>query len=210
MRQLARLQRFAPAALMLDIGAQDALAAPPSPHIATPRLVLRELRLDDAPAIAAQAGDKRVAKYLIAVPTPYPVVLARRWIDARLSWWIHGRGVTLAIARREAPDELIGTVSLRRFARDRRAELGYWLGIDAWGKGYATEAADALVGHGFSQLRLSRIYAQVLEGNEASCRVLEKLGMTNEGIRRRHIRKGKKLLDVVMFGMLRHEWFERS
>lgn len=194
---------------MLDLGSEDALAAPPSPHITTARLVLRELTLDDAQAIASQAGDKRVARFLIAVPTPYPVVLARRWIDARLSWWQHARGVTLAITRRESPDALLGTVSLRRFARDGRAELGYWLGVGAWGNGYATEAADALVEHGFSQLQLSRIYAQVLEGNEASCRVLEKLGMTNEGIRRRHIRKGKKLLDVSLYGVLRHEWHER-
>ncbi len=194
---------------MLDIS-EDALAVPPSPHLATKRLVLRELCLDDAPAISTQAGDKRVAKYLIAVPTPYPVNLARRWIDARLSWWQHGRGLTLAITRKGVPRDLIGTVSLRRFPRDRRAELGYWLGIDAWGHGYATEAADALVEHGFAQLRLSRIYAQVLEGNEASCRVLEKLGMMNEGIRRRHVRKGKKLCDVSLYGVLRHEWFERG
>ena len=49
-------------------------------------------------------------------------------------------------------------------------------------------------------------FAHVLEGNAASCRVLDKLGMINEGIRRQHVRKGKKLLDVVLYGMLRDEW----
>jgi ribosomal-protein-alanine N-acetyltransferase len=196
---------------MIEVASQNVRdPVPASPHIVTERLVLRELHLDDAPAIATRAGDTKVAKYLIAVPTPYPVGLAKRWIAARIAWWHYNRGVTLAIARREAPDELLGTVSLRRFARDRRAELGYWLGLDAWGNGYATEAADALVEHGFAHLRLSRIYAQVLEGNEASCRVLEKLGMINEGIRRRHVRKGKRLLDVVLYGVLRHEWYERG
>lgn len=180
-----------------------------APMLVTERLVLRELRLDDAEAVAARAGDKRVARYLLAVPSPYPVALATRWITARVAWWPQGRGVTLAITRRESPRELIGSVSLRRYMRDRRAELGYWLGVDAWGAGIATEAADALVDFGFRELALERIYAQVLEGNEASCRVLDKLGMTNEGIRRRHIRKGKKLCDVSLFGLLRDEWADR-
>jgi RimJ/RimL family protein N-acetyltransferase len=179
---------------------------PGAPTLTTERLVLRELKLDDARAVAIRAGDRRVARYLIAVPSPYPITLATRWISGRIAWWLQGRGVTLAIARRDAPDELLGSVSLRRFARDRRAELGYWLGADAWGYGYATESAAALVDFGFADLELSRIYAHVLEGNAASCRVLDKLGMINEGIRRQHVRKGKKLLDVVLYGMLRDEW----
>jgi [ribosomal protein S5]-alanine N-acetyltransferase len=183
---------------------------PGPPTLTTDRLVLRELRLDDARAVAERAGDKRVARYLIAVPSPYPVTLATRWIAGRIAWWNQGRGVTLAIARREAPGELLGSVSLRRYVRDRRAELGYWLGADAWGQGVATEAAGALVDFGFAELGLSRIYAHVLEGNAASCRVLDKLGMINEGIRRQHVRKGKKLLDVVLFGMLRDEWHEHQ
>ncbi|HEY5950346.1 MAG TPA: GNAT family protein [Kofleriaceae bacterium] len=182
--------------------------APGAPTLTTERLVLRELCHADARAVATRAGDRRVARYLIAVPSPYPMTLASRWIQGRIAWWAQGRGVTLAIARSERPDDLLGSVSLRRFVRDRRAELGYWLGADAWGHGFATEAASALVDFGFAELGLSRIYAHVLEGNAASCRVLEKVGMINEGIRRQHVRKGKKLLDVVLFGMLRDEWQE--
>ena len=175
----------------------------------TERLALRELKLDDARAVAVRAGDKRVARFLIAVPSPYPVSLATRWIMGRLAWWPHGRGVTLAITRRDAPDALLGSVSLRRFARDRRAELGYWLGADSWGLGYATEAADAMLDFGFRELELSRIYAQVLEGNAPSCHVLDKLGMVEEGVRRSHVRKGRRLCDVTLYGMLRAEWEAR-
>lgn len=182
---------------------------PAAPTLTTDRLVLRELSPGDARAVAERAGDRRVARYLLAVPTPYPVSLAARWIEGRIAWWPQGRGVTLAICRREHPDALIGTVSLRRYVRDRRAELGYWLGADAWGQGFATEAAGALVDFGFSELGLARIYAHVLEGNVASCRVLEKIGMLHEGIRRRHVRKGRKLVDVSLWGMLRDEWLER-
>jgi ribosomal-protein-alanine N-acetyltransferase len=172
--------------------------------------MLRELRLDDAPAIATRAGDRRVAKYLIAVPSPYPVSLAARWITSRIAWWSAGRGVTLAIARRTAPAALLGTVSLRRYPRDRRAELGYWLGADDWGAGLTSEAAGELVDFGFRELALERIYAQVIAGNAASCRVLDKLGMLGEGVRRRHLRKGRKLCDVHLYGLLRDEWAERA
>jgi [ribosomal protein S5]-alanine N-acetyltransferase len=180
-----------------------------APTLVTARLVLRELRAGDAAAIAARAGDRRVARHLIAVPTPYPVPLAARWIAVRRTWWPQGRGVTLAIARRDDPTTLLGSASLRRFARDRRAELGYWLGVDAWGHGLATEAASALVDFGFRTWQLERVYAHVLDGNTASCRVLEKLGMLDEGIRRRHLRKGKRMRDLLLFGLLRDEWAAR-
>ena len=185
--------------MLVDAGARP-------PLLETERLILRALTLDDALAVATLAGDRRVARYLIAVPSPYPVELAARWIAGRIAWWPQGRGVTLAICRREAPGDLLGSVSLRRYIRDRRAELGYWLGAADWGKGYATEAADAMLDLGFAELRLERIYAQVLAGNAASCRVLDKLGMTAEGIRRNHVRKGRRLHDVHLFGMLRSEW----
>ncbi len=177
-----------------------------APTLATARLSLRELRLDDANAVAEGAGDKRVAKYLIQVPTPYPIALARRWVTARIGWWDEGRGVTLAITRRTQTRQLLGTVSLRRFARDRRAELGYWLSHNAWNFGFATEACRAVVDFGFRELDLARIYAQVLAGNTGSEHVLEKLGMTREGAKRSHIKKGKKLHDVVLYGLLRDEW----
>ena len=57
-----------------------------------------------------------------------------------------------------------------------------------------------------SELGLERIYAHVLEGNAASCRVLEKLGLVHEGTRRHHVRKGRRLHDVEMYGVLRDEW----
>jgi len=177
-----------------------------APTLVTERLYLRELRTDDAAAVAAGAGDRRVARYLLQVPSPYPVALARRWVLGRLDWWEAGRGVTLAIARRTSPHSLLGTVSLRRYARDRRAELGYWLASNAWNFGFATEACRAIVDFGFRELALARIYAQVLAGNRASMRVLDKLGMVGEGVKRQHVRKGSRLHDVMLYGLLRDEW----
>ena len=174
--------------------------------ITTARLVLRELRESDATAVATGAGERKVARYLTAIPSPYPVSLASRWVRMRIGWSSSGRGVTLAIATADAPDTLLGTVSLRHHPRDRRAELGYWLASHAWGNGFATEATRAVVDFGFRELGLARIYAQVFADNRRSQRVLEKLGMVTEGVKRKHVRKGRRLLDIVIYGVLRDEW----
>jgi RimJ/RimL family protein N-acetyltransferase len=179
------------------------------PELTSERLVLRELRSADAAAVASGAGDRRVARYLIQVPSPYPLALARRWVVHRMEWWDLGRGVTFAVTLAGDPDELLGTVSLRRYARDRRAELGYWLAAPMWGQGLATEAARAVVDFGFRELGLARVYAQVLAGNRASRAVLDKLGMLNEGVKRQHINKARRLHDVVLYGVLRDEWLRR-
>jgi len=179
------------------------------PELSTERLVLRQLRLGDAAAVAAGAGDRRVAAYLIEVPSPYPIALARRWVAHRIAWWHEGRGVTFAVTLAEEPDMLLGTVSLRRYVRDRRAELGYWLAQPVWGHGFATEAARAAVDFGFRDLGLARVYAQVLADNRASLRVLDKLGMVNEGVKRQHVHKARRLHDVVLYGVLRDECTRR-
>ena len=65
-----------------------ALSAPgPVPELETARLVLRALALTDAAAVAASAGDRRVARFLVQVPSPYPIALARRWVSSRIAWW---------------------------------------------------------------------------------------------------------------------------
>jgi len=187
----------------------DARAHRP-PVLITKRLLLRELRLSDAPAVATGAGDPRVAQFLIEVPSPYPVALARRWIHGRLAWWELGRGVTLAITRRDAPDALLGTISLRHHARDRRAELGYWLAVAAWGCGYATEAARAAVDFGFETLRLERIHARVMTANRASARVLAKLGFAREGVLRRDLFRLGAFVDCEVWSLLREEQAGRA
>lgn len=185
-----------------------ACAARP-PQLLTERLLLRELRSTDAAAVAAGAGDRRVAQYLLQVPSPYPIALARRWVIHRIQWWDQERGITLAVTLPDEPHMLLGTVSLRCYIRDRRAELGYWLAQPAWGHGFATEAARAAVDFGFRELGLARVYAQVLAGNDASIGVLHKLGMVNEGTKRQHINKARRLHDVVLYGLLREEWLRR-
>ena len=100
---------------------------------------------------------------------------------------------------------MIGAIGVRVIARHRHAELGFWLGARYWGKGLVVEAGAALLAWAFPHYGLQRIYGQYLGDNHASGRVLEKLGMLREGVRRRHVKKGSRFLDAHQFGILRDE-----
>jgi RimJ/RimL family protein N-acetyltransferase len=175
-------------------GAQRPASAP---ELTTARLALRAPRASDADAIAAAGGDRRVSRQLLHVPHPYPVSVARAWIaQARRdghAWVVTQDG------------GVIGVVSLRVNARHHHAELGYWLAHRAWGRGLATEACRAVVAHAFGALRLERVWAQTLGPHAASARVLAKLGMTREGVRRRHLRKAGRYHDAHLWAVLRGE-----
>lgn len=173
------------------------------PTLSTPRLRLRPFVAADAPAVAALAGDAEVSRYLLHVPHPYPAGLAEEWIAAHGDTWIQGHGGTWAVALPDAT--LIGTASLRWVRRHDHAELGYWLGRRFWGQGYALEAARGVLDVAFTTLGCARVFAQHLAGNERSARVLTKLGMTAEGVRRGHIKKAGAYHDAYQFGILRDE-----
>ena len=91
-----------------------------------------------------------------------------------------------------------------------QAELGFWVAGQAWGKGYATEAARRIVRHAFEELKLNRVYAHHMVRNPASGKVLEKLGMTREGLLRQRVRKWGGYGDVALLAILREDWGQRS
>jgi RimJ/RimL family protein N-acetyltransferase len=105
--------------------------------------------------------------------------------------------------------ELIGAIGLDLERAHARAELGYWIGVPYWGRGYATEAAAALVAHAFDVRGLNRVYAFHFTNNPGSGRVLQKIGMRHEGTRRGHTRKGETYLDSDGYAILRDEWLAR-
>ncbi len=86
------------------------------------------------------------------------------------------------------------------------AELGYWIAPDHHGQGFATEAARLLVGYGFDERRLHRVGARAFEFNDASRRVLEKVGFEREGVSRDAAFVDGKYVDVYRFGLLEPEW----
>ena len=125
-------------------------------------------------------------------------------INRHLQDFKEGKLLNLAITLR-SDHSLIGAIGLVIKPEQDVAELGYWVGKPWWGQGYATEAAQAIVDHGFRKLGLARIYAQCFSRNPASARVLEKAGMVKEGHLRKHFKKWDEFVDIEVFGVLREE-----
>jgi ribosomal-protein-alanine N-acetyltransferase len=92
---------------------------------------------------------------------------------------------TLSIYLKES-NLLIGAIGLHVTKEAHRGEVGYWIGKDFWGQGYASEAAGEMIRFGFEELALNKIDDSELTRNPASMRVLEKVGMKKEGILRQH------------------------
>jgi RimJ/RimL family protein N-acetyltransferase len=156
---------------------------PPSPPVvATGRLLLRPLDARDLGALAAIYGDAAVTRYLQA--GPYDAVSGRRVARALLRRARRrpagGTGTLGVVERRSG--RLVGTCGLQPLAAAGRIELSYVLGRPWWGRGYATEAAGALMRHGFDALDLDELVAVVHPDNAASRRVVEKLGFGYEGL----------------------------
>jgi [ribosomal protein S5]-alanine N-acetyltransferase len=88
--------------------------------------------------------------------------------------------------------------------------MGFWIGSDWWGQGYATEAARSVLRFAFEGLGLNRVYAHHMVRNPASGRVMKKIGMKQEGVLRQRVRKWGVFEDVVILAILRADWPERT
>jgi [ribosomal protein S5]-alanine N-acetyltransferase len=176
------------------------------PTLRTSRLILSPFALGDAAAVQKMAGDHDVYRTTLNIPHPYPDGAAEKWIARHLTEFLENRHLTLAV--RKSDQTLIGAIGLALSPEHRHAEMGYWIGRPFWNNGYCTEAAREILVHGFARMELNRIYARHLAINPASGRVMQKIGMTHEGHLRQHCFKEGKLLDVVIYGILREE-FER-
>ena len=174
-------------------------------ELRTARLLLRSFELEDISALVRLAGAREIAATTVQIPHPYTENDARTFLAKMGEDFQAGLYVTFAISL-PAGRELCGAVGLHISDAHQHAELGYWIGVPFWGKGYATEAARADVEFGFRNLRLRRIYAHHFAGNTASQRVLEKIGMIHEGRSRQHVMKWGQFIDLENYGLLAEEF----
>lgn len=140
-------------------------------ELQTPRLVLRPFREEDAPALYDYARDPRVGP--AAGWRPHrSLEESRQIIQKALT------GLQVFALWERAANQLIGSAGFTGLPGGNAREIGYSLRPDRWGRGYATEAVEALVDYGFASLGLSALWASHYNGNQRSRRVLEKNGFT--------------------------------
>ncbi len=175
------------------------------PHFTTLRLLLRGFQLGDAPRVAFLAGDFEVACMVSSIPHPYEEAMAMEWIRGHESQLSSQTALHYAIVR-QADHLLIGAMGLQFDWQNQSAELGYWTGKPYWNRGYATEAARAVLEFAFGELGLNRVEARHMTKNPASGKVMQKLGMTYEGTLRQAIYRFGNFEDAALYGILRREF----
>ncbi|HLT46750.1 MAG TPA: GNAT family N-acetyltransferase [Rubricoccaceae bacterium] len=137
----------------------------------TPAVRIEPLARRHAPAVQRLAADPRIAATTL-LPDPYPPDGAAHYAADAEAARAEGTAYSFAVL---AGDTLVGACGLKE-VHDGQAELGYWIGVPFWGRGYATEAARLVAAFGFEALGLARITAHTLARNPSSARVLEKAG----------------------------------
>jgi RimJ/RimL family protein N-acetyltransferase len=173
--------------------------------IVTERLVLRRYRYDDIPDLLVLASQPSVAKeFSHAIQATEESV--RAYIDRQNSYqpFEQDKVFELAIERQE-DGKVIGLVGMIREGHGQ-AEIGWAIGVEHRGQGYATEAARALVAYGVALLGLHRIHADTSTDNLASWRIMERLGMRREGLLREAFYEGGKWADRYIYAILADEW----
>ena len=144
------------------------------PVLETERLFLRAPRLEDAKQVAALANDKRIAENTRRLPHPYTRSDAEDFISS-----LDAGEIAFLITRHD--DVIIGACGIAA-QDDAVPEIGYWLGVKHWGRGYATEAVRALIDYAFTERDHDALQAGARVTNPASRRILEKCGFQWTGV----------------------------
>ncbi|GAA4671455.1 GNAT family protein [Streptomyces chumphonensis] len=176
-----------------------------TPLLHTARLRLRPFTDADAESLFALHRSARVMRYWDSPPWRDPA-RADRFIAVCRRVAADGTGARLAVDRVQ-DGAFVGWCALTDWDPvHRSASLGYCLVDALWGRGYATEVAHAVLRWGFDTWDLNRVQAETDTRNEASARVLEKVGFVREGTLREDCVVNGEVSDTWVFGLIRREW----
>jgi RimJ/RimL family protein N-acetyltransferase len=171
----------------------------PGTVLRTERLILRVPADDDAKALKSQINDIRIAENTARIPHPYTLKDARSFIDHVAKGGEPAYLITLVDGR------IVGGCGIGTLRNDE-PEIGYWIGVKHWGKGYATEAARALIDHAFTELGYSELMAGARVSNPASRRVIEKCGFQWTGVVLQRVRAIQSSAPCDRFRLDRRLW----
>ncbi|KAK7719887.1 hypothetical protein SLS64_002068 [Diaporthe eres] len=188
---------------------------PTTPILTLAKTLVRPYHPTDSAASAKQANDWEIARWMRnTFPHPYELQNAEFFINTmaltnKSASPLRPEGILLNYAIcRSSDGAFVGGVGLKPFTdvEARTVEIGYWLGREHWGRGYAGEVVAAFTAWAFATFPdLLRVEAHVYEGNPASEAVLKKAGFQFEGLRRKAIWKDGQSLGTRDYGILREE-----
>lgn len=170
------------------------------PVLPTERLILSQLEEKDIPFIVELLQHRIFSDLTSNIPYPYVENDARSWV--KMSKEAFGNNAGYMFAIRNKKGQIIGAIGLHD-RDDDKAELGYWIGIPYWNKGYVTEAAKAIIDFGFDELKLNKIFATHFPHNPASGRIMEKVGMKKEAVLIKEVKKDGEYFNLVRYCILK-------
>lgn len=173
--------------------------------IDTKRLRLRPLRQEDASVFFEVWSDPEAMRYFSFLPMQ-DIGQAQARVADKLQSLNDGSSVTCVIELADTGKVLGDCALFNGVAHSQRAEIGFCLGRKFWGNGYMVEAASALIEHGFKNVGLRRIEADVDPRNLSSIQLLERLGFRREGHLRERWIIGGEVMDTALYGLLRSDW----
>ena len=175
------------------------------PVLGTKRLILRKMRLDDAHDVFEYASDPEVANY-VTWDAHENIEDSRRFLQSIIQHYENKEVASWGVVFRDN-NKFIGTCGFMWWLPgDARAEIGYAMSRQYWGKGLMTEAVREVISFGFERMMLNRIEAQCMAQNIGSERVMQKNGMTIEGIRREATFRKGAYHDLKIYSILKKEY----
>jgi len=174
------------------------------PTLHTDRLDLIEIKQVHLADLYKLFSDENVTRFYNLLPLTNEQE-AQKSIDWFQSRFKDKLGIRWGIAFK-GQQNIIGTIGFNNFTKRHRANIGYDLQTEHWNNGYITEALKTVINFGFDQLEINRIEAEVMQGNNISEKVLDKLNFKNEGVLREWMFWNGKHYDMTMFSLLKADY----
>ncbi|MDQ0879425.1 GNAT family N-acetyltransferase [Peribacillus sp. V2I11] len=174
------------------------------PLIETPRLILREVTIEDAGDMFKYLSDTDVVKPMGLDPcqTVNDVGDEIKWYE---SIFQEGSGIRWGITLKDSRRVIGSCGFLNMVTKHHRAEIGYELSKGHWGKGIASEALEAVVMYGYRHFHLERIQALIEPDNHPSQKLVEKQGFRREGLLRHYEYTCGKFDDLYMYSLIKED-----
>ncbi|MCC2591068.1 GNAT family N-acetyltransferase [Chryseobacterium sp. MFBS3-17] len=177
------------------------------PELQTERLILNQPRESDRESLmSCLNADQVYAENTLNIPFPYQKKDADFFLKDMVAKGFEQQSQIIFAIRKITDDTMTGSVGLHLAPGHRRAELGYWLARGDWNKGYVTEAVNAVIEFGFTELDLNKIIAIYYTTNPASGRILEKCGFKLEALLRQEYMKNGSPKDANRYAILREDY----
>ncbi|MEO2203917.1 GNAT family N-acetyltransferase [Paenibacillus pabuli] len=171
--------------------------------LTTERLCLRLFEEADAATVTELCNNYNIYKSTLTLPYPYTLDCALSWIQHHRQNFETGKHYEFAICDR-ATGVLYGAIALSYDHRYNHGEIAYWVGEPYWGYGYATEASKTILDFAFHVKKFHKVYGRHFASNPASGKVLQKIGMTQEGILKDHVKKEGQYEDLIYYGIVKN------